>query len=182
MNNSVKKQFKKAKVIAMAFLLVSLFAIHAAGQLPYKEDFEKIEIGKVPSEFIVLDGAFVVKEQNGNKFLELPGSPLDSYAVQFGPAETENVSVSASINGTAHGRRVPVFGVGLNGVAGYRLQLSPSKNALELYKDQSLKGSVAYDWKSGSWLNLKLQVRNLGQSKWRIEGKVWARGKPEPPE
>jgi hypothetical protein len=113
---------------------------------------------------------------------ELPGAPLDSYAVQFGPAETENVTVTACIHGSAKGRRFPVFGVGLNGVAGYKLQVSPSKNALELYKDQELKASTGCEWKSGSWLSLRLQVRSAGSGIWRIEGKVWLKGSPEPSE
>src|ERR1041385_5849681 len=109
-----------------------------------------------------------------------PGSPLDSYAVQFGPAGAENVSVSASIKATSQGRRFPVFGIGLNGVAGYRLQVSPAKNELEIYKDQALKSAVPYIWKSGAWLSLRLQVRRAGEGAWKIEGKVWSKGTAEP--
>src|SRR6266404_1605707 len=115
----------------------------------YQNDFEKAEVGQVPPDFLVLDGGFVVKEENGNKFLELPGTPLDSFAVQFGPAQTENVAVSARINGVSKGRRYPAFGVGVNGTAGYRLQISPAKKTLELYKDQQLKQAIPYEWKSG---------------------------------
>src|SRR6266850_7518441 len=77
----------------------------AQDKLPYQQDFEKAEIGKVPEDFLVLDGGFVVKEEQGNKFLELPGAPLESFAVQFGPAETDNLSVAAVIIGSAKGRR-----------------------------------------------------------------------------
>src|SRR6266403_4002293 len=108
----------------------------------YENHFETNEIGKTPAELLVLDGGFAVRAEHGNKLLELPGSPLDSFAVQFGPAEAENVCVTAAINGIAKGRRFPVFGVGLNGVAGYKLQVSPAKKALELYKDQDLKATV----------------------------------------
>ena len=41
----------------------------------YENNFEKEQIGKVPENFLVLDGGFAVKEEAGNKFLELPGSP-----------------------------------------------------------------------------------------------------------
>lgn len=145
----------------------------AAEDLPYRQDFEKEAVGKLPVDFLVLDGAFTVKEENGNKFLELPGAPLDMYAVQFGPAETDNVSVSASIEGTAKGRRYPVFGVGLNGVAGYRLQISAAKKAIELYKDQALKATAPYEWKSGGWVRLRLQVRRVAEGTWKIEGRAW---------
>lgn len=52
-----------------------------SGDLLYQNDFEKAEVGKVPEEFMVLEGAFTVKEENSNRFLELPGAPLDSYGV-----------------------------------------------------------------------------------------------------
>src|SRR5262245_12164465 len=121
--------------------LVCLLAI-GEGKILYENHFEKESVGQVPSDFLILDGAFVVKEENGNKFLELPGTPLDSFAVQFGPAQMNNVAISVRINGTAKGRRYPTFGVGINGAAGYRLQLSPGKKMLELFKDQELKKSV----------------------------------------
>jgi len=173
------------KISVVKLLLAVLWPILSSqGQqkLPYQQDFEKEEAGKIPSDFLVLDGAFAVKEENGNKFLELPGAPLDTFAVQFGPAEADNISVSASMCGTAKGRRFPVFGVGLNGVAGYRLQVSPAKNMVELFKDQALKASTSFDWKSGSWLSLRLQVRRGPEGIWKIEGKAWLKGSPEPPQ
>jgi hypothetical protein len=152
----------------------------AEDKLPYAQDFEKIEVGSVPPDFMVLEGGFAVKQAGTNKFLELPGTPLDSYSVQFGPSEAENISVTAAFNGTAKGRRFPVFGVGLDGVAGYRLQVSPAKKMLELYKDQELKASVSYDWKSGEWLNLRLRITISGDGTWKVEGKIWPRGGQEP--
>ena len=146
----------------------------------YENNFETAEVGKVPEDFLVLDGGFAVKAEGGNKFLELPGSPLDNFGVQFGPGGNSEVTVSARINGTAKGRRFPTFGVGLNGVAGYRLQVSPAKNRLELYRDQELKGSVAFDWKSGAWTHLRLQVRKDKAGGWKIEGKAWVEGSTEP--
>src|SRR4051812_44328057 len=61
------------------------------GLLHYEKHFDKADVGKVPEDFLVLDGGFVVKEEDSNRFLELPGAPLDSYAVQFGPSATSNV-------------------------------------------------------------------------------------------
>src|SRR5438552_15349770 len=133
---------RSSAVLKICFIaLWSLSAIAQTKPL-YENNFEKAEVGKVPSDFLVLDGGFVVKEEGGNKFLELPGAPLESFAVQFGPSETSDIAVSARINGTAKGRRYPAFGVGVNGVAGYKLQVSPAKKMLELYKDQELKATV----------------------------------------
>jgi hypothetical protein len=158
------------------------FGLPAFGQPKpvYENDFEKATVGQLPADFLVLDGGFVIKEENGNKFLELPGSPLDSFSVQFGPAQTEDVSVSARINGTAKGRRFPTFGVGVNGTAGYRLQMSPAKKALELYRDQTLKQSIPYEWKSGNWTQFRLELRKLKEGLWKVEGKAWEEGTPEP--
>src|SRR2546426_7363443 len=146
----------------------------------YENNFEKAEVGTVPQDFLVLDGGFLVKEENGNKFLELPGAPLDSFAVQFGPAEADNVAVSARIKSTARGRRYPTFGIGLNGVAGYKLQISPAKKMLELYKDQEVKDVMPYGWKSGQWTKFRFQVRTVKEGQWKVEGKVWVEGSSEP--
>src|SRR5438045_6593041 len=102
----------KAQIILWFTMLSFGLAAFCQGKTLYRNDFEKTEVGQVPQDFLVLDGAFSVKEENGNRLLELPGAPVDSFAVQFGPAEAENVAVSARIRSTAQGRRYPSFGVG----------------------------------------------------------------------
>src|SRR5258707_11614313 len=134
------------KTLLIALLALTLtFRLYAQTTPLYTNDFEKAEAGKLPDGFLALDGNFVVKEEAGNKFLELPGSPLDSYSVQFGPTESSNIVLSARINSSAKGRRFPTFGVGLNGIAGYRLQLSPAKQLLELYKGDTAKTNAPFD-------------------------------------
>ena len=146
----------------------------------YTNDFEKAEAGKVPDDLMVLGGEFAVKSEGTNQFLELPGAPLDSFAVQFGPAEKFDVAVMARIFGSGKGRRAPTFGVGLGGVSGWKLQASPSKKAVELLKDQEIKATVNYDWKSGTWTQLRLEIRKVKDGAWKIEGKAWATGETEP--
>ncbi len=146
----------------------------------YENNFEQAEAGKLPDEFMALAGDFTVKRDGTNQFLELPGSPLDSFAVQFGPTESAEVAVSARILSTAKGRRTPTFGVGLGGVAGYKLQVAPGKKSLELLKDQEVKTSVAFDWQSGTWTQLRLQIHKLKADEWKIQGKAWAPGAAEP--
>ena len=148
----------------------------------YENNLEKAEPGKLPDEFMALAGDFVVKNSGTNQVLELPGSPLDSFAVQFGPTESADVAVGARILGTSNGRRTPAFGVGLGGVAGFKLQVSPGKKSLELLKDQEVKTSVAFDWQSGTWMQLRLQIRKIKAGEWMIEGKAWAQGSAEPKE
>jgi len=160
-------------------LSCGVFAADAVKPL-FENNFETAEKDKLSDEFMVLAGEFVVKGDGTNQFLELPGTPLDSFAAQFGPSEAENVAVSARISGTAKGRRFPTFGVGLNGVSGYKLQVAPAKKTLELLKDQELRTTVAFDWKPGVWVQLRLQVREVKDGEWRIEGKAWPHGSPEP--
>ncbi len=146
----------------------------------YQNDFEQAALDKVPDDFLVLDGQFAVKEEGGNKFLELPGAPLDTFGVLFGPTEKEGTAVFARIYGTGKGRRYPSFAVGLNGqgTAAYRLQVSPAKKALELFKGDEVKATVPYEWQSGAWTRLRLQVRKVKDGQWRVEGKAWADKEP----
>ncbi len=167
----------------LIFLLVlcGLFqAAQAQSNTLYQNDFEKAEIGKVPDDFLVLDGRFAVRQADANKFLELPGSPIDGYSVQFGPADRGGLSVFARIRGTSTGRRYPTFGVGLNGVAGHRLQVNPARKLIELFKDQEIKATAPFDWKPGQWTGLRLRSRESKSGGWIIEARVWTQSDPEP--
>jgi hypothetical protein len=166
------------KLAALIALLI--FAPDTAAAEPaYHNDFEKAEVGGVPEEFLVLDGNFEVKEEGGNKFLELPGAPLDAFGVLFGPAAREDVTVTAKILGTGKGRRFPTFDVGLNGVGGYRLRVSPGKKQLEIIRNDTVKAAVPLEWESGKWTFLKLAVLKE-EGKWAIAGKYWQEGAEEP--
>ncbi|HAM70571.1 MAG TPA: hypothetical protein DCM86_02895 [Verrucomicrobiales bacterium] len=153
----------------------------AAQERVFACDFEKAPVGKVPDEFLVLDGAFsVVEEAGGGRLLELPGAPLETFGVLFGPSAKEGLEVSARIFGTSKGRRFPVLAVGLNGATPYRLQSTPSKKALELYKGDDLLASVSFAWESGSWTEFRLRLVPSGAGQWTLSGKAWKRGTPEP--
>src|SRR5438128_10392220 len=131
------------KLCVELILLIGLaFGAFAQQAKPlYENDFEKAELNKVPDDFLVLDGQFAVKEEGGNKFLELPGAPLDTFGALFGPTDKEGNAVSARISGTGKGRRYPTFAVGLNGqgTSAYKLQVTPAKKALELFKGDEVK-------------------------------------------
>jgi len=174
------KTIKRAVALAGMIWLMAAGLVQAAENKPlYENDFQSAEAGKVPDDFLVLDGAFAVKSDGTNKFLELPGAPLDSFGVLFGPTEKEDIEVTARIKSSSKGRRYPTFGVGLSGQEGYKLQVSPAKKLLELYKADEVIGSVGFDWKSGQWTKLKLVVRKAGKD-WVVEGKAWTQGTKEP--
>ncbi len=88
--------------------------------------------------------------------------------------------MSARIFATGKGRRYPSFGVGLDGPSGYKLKISPAKNALEIYKGDESRTNVPFALKSGTWTMFKLQIRAVGGQLWKVEGKVWPQTEPEP--
>ena len=107
----------RARIAALCLAVAALAAPVLAQEQKslYENNFDKAELNKVPDDFLVLDGQFAVKEEGGERFLELPGAPLDTFGVLFGPTEKEGDAVSARIFGTGKGRRYPTFAVGLNG-------------------------------------------------------------------
>ena len=176
------RPFMKRLFLTLTAALGLVFVLapaRAAEETVYQNDFEKSAVGAEPDGFLVLNGNFAVREDAGNKFLELPGEPLDTFGALFGPTLKSDGTVSARIFGTSRGRRYPTFGVGLNGQSGYRLQVTPAKKALELYHGETLLASVPYEWKSGQWTRLRLQLATAGAG-WKLEGRAWAQGEPEP--
>ena len=164
------------------FFLLLTFRALADGTILYHNNFERTDTGKVPDEFLVLDGDFSVKESEANKYLELPGAPLDTFGVLFGPTTNAGVCVSARIYGTSKGRRYPQFAIGLDGQNGYKLKVSAAKDALEIYKGDESIASVPYHWKTGSWTMFKLRIRQTDGPAWKIEGKAWPQTETEPKE
>lgn len=145
----------------------------------FKNDFENVKTGSVPEDFLVLDGGFAVQEGEGGKFLELPGAPLETFGLVFGPTETHGLCVSARIYGTNKGRRAPAFAVGLNGYAGYKLRVSAAKKLVELCRADEVKASVPFEWTSGQWTHLELQLQKKN-GQWLVTGKVWGAGAEAP--
>jgi hypothetical protein len=163
-------------MLGVAFGLVH--QVLAADAPLYQNDFSKSEVDKVPEDLLVLDGNFAVKEEAGNRFLELPGAPLETYGVLFGPSQADGVQVTARIFSTKQGRKFSTFGAGLNGVGGFKVRVAPAKDAVELVRGDDIRTSAPFKWKSGEWTSLKLQVRKDGDG-FKIEAKVW-QGDAEP--
>lgn len=146
-----------------------------AGEVLFHQDFEKLAAGPLPADFLPLAGEFAVVEETGAHFVRLPGSPLDTFGALFGPSNGAPSSVEGRFFGTKQGRKYPTFGISLRGAGGYRLQVSPGKGQLEIYKgDEPLIG-VPFVWESGSWTWLRLDVLR-GDSGWIVEGRAWREG------
>ncbi len=169
------------------FAALTLATLHGAeskpvGKILFQSDFKSAKSDAAPDGFMILGGEFMVKEADAKKILELPGSPLDDFGTLFGPAQAEDVAVRARVRSEGSRRLAPRFGVGLNGASGFRLLVVPSRKEVQLFKDQEAVASAAFEWESGAWTWLHLQVRKVAGEKWKVEGKAWADGKAEPKE
>src|SRR5438445_9249609 len=82
--------------------IVAVAALAADAPKPlFSETFDAAEVGKLPAGFTSFAGAFKVAEEGGKKFLELPGAPLDTFGVLFGPSEKPPLSASGKFFGTS---------------------------------------------------------------------------------
>jgi len=164
-----------------ALLLGIPAVVDAADAQPlYQNDFESTQPGQVPKDFLVTSGGFEVQVEGGNKVLELPGAPLDTFGLLFGPSQPVGVIASGRFFGSKQGRKFPTFGISLNGVGGYRLQVSPAKKAVEFFKGDEPVVSAPFEWVSGAWTRLKIRVQKSATGGCVIEGKAWADGTAEP--
>jgi len=169
----------------MKSLILTLGCLAGAGMVltaapVYRNGFSETAVGQLPDDLLVMDGQFAVQEVEGNKVLELPGAPLETFGVLFGPSLKDAVAVSARMHGTSKGRRFPAFAVSLGGVGGYKLQVSPAKQAIEILKGEESVASTPFSWKPDSWTRLRLEIRRTGEGRWQIAGKVWPDAETEP--
>ena len=154
----------------------------APAQNLYAQNFEQLQEGKPPEELLILAGAFQIKSIENNKALVLEPNPLDTFGALFGPAERDAYTVSTRIRASNTGRRFPEFGVGALGPSGYKLWLMPATGQLQLKAGDEVITHVPYQWKSGQWTRLKLQLTRTPDNKTKLQGKAWADGAQEPGE
>jgi hypothetical protein len=177
MDSQMKPSFPSLRS-AVAVAGLALSSLLAADKAVFEQDFTQVPPGELPAEFMVLDGQFTVKEEAGNRFIELPGAPLDSFGVLFGNNAADGLELTARIHGTRSGRKFPTFAIGLNGVGGYKVRVSPAKGVVELVHGDDIKASAPFKWISGEWTRLKLAVKRQGEGV-RITAKAW-QGDTEP--
>lgn len=141
----------------------------------YHEDFSKHPLSDLSDSFLVLDGTFKVVEQESNRLVRLPGAPLDQFAFMFGPYLESNISVRCFFKAERKGRRYPSFGVGLHGLSGYQLRLSPAKRKIEILVEEELVFSVPFKWDfKKEWTIVELElIQDPQKSKWHLHGFIW---------
>lgn len=166
----------------IAILLAGGVAKAADSKIVYSQSFSTNDVGSTPDELLVLDGQFAVQKDESNRWLELPGAPLESYGFLFGPSESSGVQAGVRVWTTKQGRKFSTFAIGVSGASGYRLQVAPAKKAIELFKGDTVAVTAPFDWKSGEWTELRLQVRKVKDNEYAVEAKVWTAGTEEPKE
>jgi L-ribulose-5-phosphate 3-epimerase len=162
------------------FLCCCFAAFTAAAEVLYENDFQSVDVGQEPDGFLVLDGDFVVKEENGNRFLELPGAPLENFGALFGSRTKAGSRISVTVKSQANRRLAPSFGVGVNGLGGFRLMMSGNKRKLELLQGDEVLTSVDFRWQSKAATRVVLEALPESESSWRVRGKVWSETEKEP--
>lgn len=149
----------------------------------FEENFSSLEIGSEPENLFILDGAYVVSQDENDKRLTLPGSPVGDFGLLFGPRVREkSLSLSFSFLGTKKGRRLPALAAGLGGVRSYRFRLNAATREVLLFRQDVEIGKVAYQWESGAWTQVRFQALPGDGEKTRIRLKLWKRGEGEPDE
>ncbi|MGC8888197.1 MAG: hypothetical protein ACP5MG_13685 [Verrucomicrobiia bacterium] len=168
------KYFFNKRRAGLIILLWIVCGSYGTEKVIYRQNFETASIGSLPDGMVALDGKFSVKEEKGNRYLELQGVPLEEYAVFFGEELDGGAEISARIRGESTGKRTPSFCVGLYGTGGIILRVSPGRGAVELFKGKELKASAPFEWKGdGKWVWLKLRVIPVSASRSVISGMVW---------
>ncbi len=151
----------------------------AAEESVYENDFESLEAGLTPSDFMALQGDFAIVKEEGNTAMQLAAEPIVEGAVQLGPVIDQSGIVMARIKATRKGRSYPRFGVGLHGLNGFRLRVVPAKKEIELARNDDIVQSVEMRWNSGEWYFVELRVQQ-NSSNWTVQGRVWPESEARP--
>ena len=147
----------------------------------YEQNFEG-KLKEQPEDFFVMEGFFSVRPLGKNHALHLLPRPLKTFGCLFGPEIKDNLIVSADIFTGKSGRSIPTFGIGTNGLAGFRLYVRGARrgNLIQIvYNETQVVASAVYDkWQTDTWTSMKLYVKKDGEGV-EVYGKAWPKGESE---
>ena len=151
--------------------------------LPWAEDFETIELEKIPTHWIGATGKFFVREKDGSKVLvKTPAQRgLDRSNVYIGPSTMENYQIQVDLMGTRNKRKLPDMGLIANR---YTLDMQGEYQDLQIRSwasDLRMAKTIDFSWETDVWYTMKMMVEVL-DDKAVIRGKVWRTGESEPTE
>lgn len=161
----------------------ALARVRVIPSLPWSEDFEAIELEKIPTHWIGATGKFFVREKDGNKILVKPPAQrgLDRSNVYIGPATMKNYQIQVDLMGTRNKRRLPDMGLIANR---YTLDMQGRHQRLQIRSwasDLRMAKTIDFTWETDVWYTMKMMVEII-DDKAIIRGKVWRTGESEPAE
>jgi outer membrane protein assembly factor BamB len=154
--------------------------VRVIADVPWQEDFESTEEGKVPSYFVGHGNKFNVAVRDGNKVLVKPPARvgLNRSDIFLGPPTMKNYAIQADMMGTQSKRTRPDMGLTANR---YTLDLMGLQRlqirtwGAELVESKT----IDFKWEPEVWYTMKMQVDVVG-NKATVKGKVWPRSEKEP--
>ena len=159
--------------------------LRVAGNLPWSEDFEGIEIGQAPASWLGTGKGATVQDLDGNKVLTQPkaarGAPRAT--ILLGPSFLTGYTVQADVRGGSVGRRKTDNGV-VN--SGYTFELQGNHQRIQVSSwtsERRMAQRFPFEWEMETWYTLKMRVDYEGEgdaAKAIIRGKAWKTGEPEP--
>jgi hypothetical protein len=176
-------------LLFLHLLVCSLLPVQAEDVAPaataapavVKEDFQKLNVGALPDEIMVVDGAFTIVADGENKVLQIGTEPLTEGAVLLGKSVKNGGIVKAKIKASSKRRSFPRFGVGLGGTSGFRFRVAPADKAVEIVKEDEQLAKADFAWKTDAWYWVELRVLpSATAGSWTIEGRAWEDGQPRP--
>lgn len=155
--------------------------IRVIPSLPWTEDFESVELDKIPTHWIGATNKFFVKEKDGNKvLLKTPVQRgLNRSNVYIGPPTMKDYQIQIDLMGTRDKRRLPDMGLIANR---YTLDMQGRHQRLQIRSwasDLRMAKTIDFEWETDVWYTMKMKVEVV-DGKAVISGKVWRTGEAEP--
>ena len=173
--------FHAGTVKAEAAGLSASAGVRIMPDLPWSWDFEDLDEGQSPPQWIGAARKYVARDVDGNTVLvKAPRERgLNRTFLFMGASWLNNYTIEAEVMGVKQGRRVPDIGLIAGGYildmqgAHQNLQIRSWSSELRMAKDQE------FPWEFGAWYRIKLRVET-DEKRALVRGKVWPRDEPEP--
>ena len=168
-------------VTAQSGELKATTRIRVIPPLPWTENFESIELEKIPTHWIGATGKFFVREMDGKKVLvKTPVQRgLNRSNVYIGPSTMKDYEIQIDLMGTKDKRRLPDMGLIANR---YTLDMQGRHQRLQIRSwasDLRMAKTIDFPWDIDVWYTMRMKVEVV-DDKAMIYGKVWRKDDPEP--
>lgn len=155
--------------------------IRVIPSLPWTEDFESVELEKIPTHWIGATNKFFTREKDGNKVLvKTPVQRgLNRSNVYIGPSTMKDYEIQIDLMGTKDKRRLPDMGLIANR---YTLDMQGRHQRLQIRSwasDLRMAKTIDFPWETDVWYTMRMKVE-IVDDKAMIYGKVWRKDDPEP--